>query len=84
MSRYLALAIIALSMSAIAKDDNKPVYVGGGRWACSGNSYECAQVRANNRAQEERERQRYERQAEEGQQRWRDVERDRVRYDRKP
>ena len=77
MSKFLAIILLALTTSAIAKDDGKAdiTYVGLGRYTCSGDKYKCAQIDANNRALEERDRQRWEQQRERDyEQRKRDLE----------
>ena len=66
MTRFFAIILLTITTSAIAKDDGKADihYVGLGRYTCSGDKYKCAQIDANNRAQEERDRQRWEDQRE--------------------
>ncbi len=76
MTKFLVIALLALSTCAIAKDKPEVRYAGEGRYTCSGNSAECAQVNANNRALEDRDRQRWEqRRQQEYEQRQRDLER---------
>ena len=62
MSKLLAIFLLSLTASAIAKDDGKADihYAGLGRYTCSGDKYKCAQIEANNRTLEERDRQRWE------------------------
>lgn len=73
MIRGIRAAAIGLGVSAMMvspghagkTDEPKTTYVGDGRWACAGNSAQCAQVEANNRQREqqrqyESDRQRYE------------------------
>lgn len=77
MSKLLAIILMALATSAIAKDDGKTDihYAGLGRYTCSGDEYKCAQIDANNRILEERDRQRWEQQRERDyEQRKRDLE----------
>ncbi len=76
MTKFYAIALFALATSAFAKDKPEIRYAGGGLYTCSGNSYECAQVKANNRALEDRDRQRWEqRRQQEYEERQRDLER---------
>lgn len=76
MTKFLAAALLALATSAIAKDKPEIRYAGQGRYTCSGDSYQCAQVNANNRALEQRERDRADaRQERDYEQRQRDLER---------
>ncbi len=56
MTRFLAIALLALATSAIAKEKPEIRYVGLGRYTCSGNSAECAQINANNRALDAQDR----------------------------
>jgi len=77
MSKLIAIFLLSLTTSAIAKDDGKADihYAGLGRYTCSGNKYKCAQIEANNRTLEERDRQRWEQQQERDyEQRKRDLE----------
>ena len=77
MNQLLAIILLALTTSAIAKDDGKADihYAGLGRYTCSGDKFKCAQIDANNRALEERDRQRWEQQRERDyEQRKRDLE----------
>jgi len=74
--RKLTIIFALLCTGAIAAD--KPVvrYAGDGRYTCSGNSPECAQVAANNRAREQqRQSQDDARREREYEQRKRDLER---------
>ena len=58
--KAIPLVFAIICNVAIAKEDPNARYVGGGRYLCDGNAAKCAQIEANNRAQEERERSRYE------------------------
>lgn len=55
----IAVSIATLFVSLTAYAETKSEYVGGGRYLCQGNSTQCAQVDANNRAQSDRDAQRY-------------------------
>ena len=81
MRKLLAIITLALAASAVAKNDGKVDihYVGLGRFTCSGDKDKCAQIDANNRALDERDRQRWEQQRESDyEQRRRDLEMYRV------
>lgn len=54
--KMTAILLALVCAGAIAKDKPDVVYAGGGRYTCSGSSYQCAQVDAGNRALEERQR----------------------------
>ncbi len=60
---YVLFALLAaMTITAHAeKQDTSISYAGGGRYICSGNSAACAQVDSNNRAQSDRDAQRYQR-----------------------
>lgn len=66
MNKLLKFSVAGLlltsAIQAFPSEQPKVTYVGGDRYVCSGRSYECAQIDANNRAQEEREQRRYENQ----------------------
>ena len=70
MKKLAALLLLFASFSPFAKDHDeaKITYVGMGRYTCSGDSYKCAQIDANNRAldaqREMRDRERMERERE--------------------
>lgn len=75
MNNVIAIILLTLASSAIAKDKAEVTYVGLGRYTCSGDKYKCAQIDANNRALDERDRQRWEREKERDyEQRKRDLE----------
>ena len=57
MNKLVILLVLA-SMNCIAKDKAEIRYAGQGRYTCSGDSYQCAQIDANNRALESREKER--------------------------
>ena len=57
---FAALAAMAITAHA-EKQDPRISYAGGSRYTCSGDSAACAQVDANNRAQSDRDAQRYQR-----------------------
>lgn len=60
IKNVLFAALAAISMSAHAENkDPKISYSGLGKYSCSGNSAACAQVDSNNRAQSDRDAQRY-------------------------
>ena len=60
VKHFLFVALAALAIAAHAeKQDPKISYARGGRNICSGNSAACAQVDSNNRAQSDRDAQRY-------------------------
>ena len=60
MKHVLLAALAAMAITAHAeKQDPKISYSGLGRYSCQGNSAACAQVDANNRAQSDRDAQRY-------------------------
>ena len=61
-----ALAVCLLSV-AYAKGDAKVTYVGGGRYACQGDSYKCAQIDQANQRESDRQRQEYQREQERAQ-----------------
>lgn len=76
MKKLIAILVLA-SMSALAKErgEAKITYVGLGRYTCSGDSYKCAQIDANNRALDaQREMQDRDRMEREREQRRRDLE----------
>lgn len=57
MKGIVLLLMLACSVSfAKEKGQAEITYVGMGRYTCKGNSYQCAQINANNRALEDRER----------------------------
>ncbi len=66
MSKLLAIILLAVTTMAIAKENGKADihYAGLGRYTCSGDKFKCAQIDANNRALEERDQRRWERQQE--------------------
>ena len=66
MGKFLVIILLSLTTAAVAKDKGKADihYVGLGRYTCSGDSFKCAQIDANNRAIEERDRQTWEQQLE--------------------
>lgn len=70
MKKLAALLLLFASFSSFAKDhgEAKITYVGMGRYTCSGDSYKCAQIDANNRTldaqREMRDRERTERERE--------------------
>ena len=73
--KTLVIVLCAFCTCAIAKDKAEIHYVGQGRYTCSGDSYKCAQIDANNRSLEARQRERDEsRQQREYEQRKRDLE----------
>ena len=53
---FLAVLLALIATCATAKEKPEIVYVGSGRWACSGNSAACAQIDQNNRMIEEQRR----------------------------
>ena len=48
----IVLSLISLAASFTAQADPRVTYVGDGRYTCSGNRVQCAQVDANNRQRE--------------------------------
>ena len=73
----IAILLVLASMNCMAKDKAEIRYAGQGRYTCSGDSYQCAQVDANNRAQEARQRDREDARIErEREERRRELERD--------
>ena len=76
MKKLIAiLALASLTALAKEKDEAKITYVGLGRYTCSGDSYKCAQIDANNRALDaQREMQDRDRMEREREQRRRDLE----------
>lgn len=68
----LAIVLCGLFQPVIARDNTKPVYVGQGRYACSDNSYQCAQIQQNNARLEEQQRYERDRRYEESHDRQRD------------
>ena len=74
----IVILLVLVSMSCIAKDKAEIRYAGQGRYTCSGDRYQCAQIDANNRAVEAREKDREETRVEqrEREQRRRDLDRD--------
>ena len=70
----IVILLVLISMSCIAKDKAEIRYAGQGRYTCSGDKYQCAQIDANNGAQEAREKDRMEQR--EREQRRRDLDRD--------
>lgn len=48
----IVLSVVALTASSAAQADPRVTYVGDGRYTCSGNSAQCAQIDANNRQRE--------------------------------
>ncbi len=60
IKNVLFVALAAISIAAHAENkDPKISYSGLGKYSCSGNSAACAQVGSNNRAQSDRDAQRY-------------------------
>lgn len=59
MKHALFAALTAMAIAAHAEP--KSTYVGDGRFACRGSSTQCAQVDANNRQQQERQSNDYQR-----------------------
>lgn len=49
--KHVLFAVLA-AMTITAYADPKTIYIGDGRFACQGNSTQCAQVDANNRQRE--------------------------------
>lgn len=75
--RMLTIVLCAFCTFAAAKDKEKAEihYAGEGRYTCSGDAYKCAQIDANNRALEDRQRAKDDaRQQREYEQRQRDLE----------
>ncbi len=56
-----ALLACCLLSVAHAKDDARVTYVGGGRYACEGDSYRCARIEQENQREAERQRRDYQR-----------------------
>ena len=54
--KTLIIVLCAVCTCAIAKDKAEIRYAGQGRYTCSGDSYKCAQIDANNRALEAQQR----------------------------
>jgi hypothetical protein len=48
----IVFAAATLMMTSVAKTDPRVTYVGDGRYSCSGNTVQCAQVDTNNRQRE--------------------------------
>ena len=48
----IVLSVVALAAISAAYADHRVTYVGDGRYTCSGNSAQCAQIDANNRQRE--------------------------------
>ena len=73
--RKIAFVAMFLVVTVQAADKSVEIdFVGLGRYTCSGDKYKCAQIDANNRALEERDRQRWERERDrEQEQRKRDL-----------
>ena len=76
--RMLVVLLVLTSLNCIAKDKAEIRYAGEGRYTCSGDRYRCAQIDANNRVLEAREKERDETRMEqrEREQRRRELERD--------
>lgn len=74
--KKLAFLAMFVAVTLQAADKSADIrYAGLGRYTCSGDKYKCAQIDANNRALEERDRQRWERDRErEREQHHRDLE----------
>jgi len=79
--------LLACSISIALAAEPKVTYVGDGRYTCSGNSAQCAQVEANNRQREmqreldyQREQDRAQRHVDESRRRDEEHRRDRERY----
>ena len=74
----LPALILASGVSIIAQADERAVYVGEGRYACSNDSSDCAVVRQRNEEQTRRVRERddYERRSDRQERREREYERD--------
>lgn len=58
--KYLLFAALS-AMAVTAHAESKVSYVGSGRYVCSDNSAQCAQIDANNRQQQERSTRDYDR-----------------------
>ncbi len=57
--KTVTLVVLVCVLSAPAIGGTKVTYVGQGRYACSGKSFECAQVDQNNRMVSETHRRQY-------------------------
>lgn len=66
MKIVLAIAIAAaINFSSYA--ESRVTYVGSGRYSCSGNNTQCAQIEQNNRQQQQLEQSRYQQEQERAQ-----------------
>lgn len=64
MNKFTVALLACCLISTVAfadKSKSDPVYVGGGRWVCSGNSAACAQIDQNNRQAEQLRQYEYQR-----------------------
>lgn len=57
----IVLVVLLTAAGAFAKDKTTVNYVGQGRYSCSGDSYQCAQIDQQNRQHSQNESDRYER-----------------------